>query len=270
MDSWYDKVGSFDDPAVILVLMYLSMGIDYPYNMAKNFKVILENLEKFEEKEYQKEIYVNEENENLEVRYCLSTPNIKISSPLKKISGLKLLKYPGKLASLLRDLKEYQLINSVPDYKIKRRQRNFYEINPEIFRSETSLAGNAKENVKKLHKDISENTIEYQIVSFLSWFGKQKSGKNERIEELNIWCTSPLLDFITFLEFINIWISKWEVAQEEEMKDKQKLSEHMNTYIRHLLKKHDKKVYVDTFRRPFFPVGKTMKSNENPWLQADR
>jgi len=77
------------------------------------------------------------------------------------------------------------------------------------------------------------------------------------------------LDYITFLEFINEWVLKWEADNREEM-DRPKLSEYMNIYIHDLLKKHDKKVYIDTFRRPFFPTEKIMRSNENPWLQARR
>jgi hypothetical protein len=258
MESWYDLVNSFDSPngdpiltakypqqAVVLVLMYLSMGKDYPYNMAKNFEVVFDNILKFDKSEYGDKICIR-------FNHLLERP-IQIQSPIKKLFGLNVLKHPGKLASLIKEMNTLGLVKSVPDLKIKRRPRKFYQINAELLQSEKIQLPKINEHIRKYSVATSSRTIRNPIETFLAWFEEENSERDKKIHKINYWYSAPLLDFITFLEFIKIEIMNWEDENDEKINIENKLSESMNIYIHKLLTKYDQKVYIDSFRKPIFP-----------------
>lgn len=258
MESWYDLVNSFDNPngdsipaakypqqAVVLVLMYLSMGKDYPYNMAKNFEVVFDNILKFDKSEYGDEI-------SIRINHLLERP-IQIHSPIKKLFGLNVLKHPGKLASLLKEMNTLGLVKSVPDFQIKRKPRKFYQINAELLQSEKIQLPKINEHIREYGAATSSRTIRNPIETFLAWFEEQNLEKNKKVHKISYWYSAPLLDFITFLEFIKNEIMNWEDENNEKIDLENKLSESMNKYIHKLLTKYDKKVYIDSFRKPIFP-----------------
>jgi hypothetical protein len=109
MNNWYEVLKSFDETAkgkakagkyhqgpAVLALMYLSLGKDYPYNMARVFQSSL-SIEK---------------------------------------SGFSVLFHNGKIASLLKEMEEKHLLIRVPDPRLEGRPRNYYKINPMIIHSD--------------------------------------------------------------------------------------------------------------------------------------
>lgn len=116
MEYWYDIVAGYDDPksknptlkkndstysqfSVVIILIYLIFGDDYPYNIEKYFK------DKF---------YSNDD-QNTKMPYCSNLRTSKVSTLLKKM--------------------EEDGLVTVREEKGKTRPRKVYSLNPRIIQS---------------------------------------------------------------------------------------------------------------------------------------
>lgn len=94
--------------AVVSLLMYLVMGEDWPYNMAKNFEILSEG-------------------------------------PLNRHTGLGILKHPSNLGYLLEEMEKDGLVIGRRD-EMEVRRHHYYRLDPNIFRSPISGSENRKSN----------------------------------------------------------------------------------------------------------------------------
>ena len=171
MKSWFEVLSDFDTPteprkegkyrqaSVVLSLMYLLLGVDYPYNMAKNFQLALA----------------------LENR------------------GTNILKYPGKLASLLKEMEEKELIIGVPDRRVGGTPRNLYRLNPLIIHS-------PRLEEVELNIEISLASIGELLV----WLENLYSSDKDRKYFIINWSFIEKFDFITFLLCLKEAALAWE------------------------------------------------------------
>lgn len=150
--KWQDIVEQLGKERTSLVLMYLALGEDYPYNMAtRNF---LHELT--EKKGWSKNF-------------------------LKKMNSLT---DPSQLSRLLKQMEEKELLIS-SDTEANGRNRHVYRLNPQILCSILNIP-----NMK--------NPPEEEIIKvFLD-----ELSKKEREPYFDVWRTMKILDFTSFLYFL--------------------------------------------------------------------
>ncbi|UEC42054.1 MAG: hypothetical protein METHAR1v1_310022 [Methanothrix sp.] len=132
--------------------MYLALGEDYSYNMAKKYF----SIEVTEEKGWSED----------------------------KLKKLKSLKDPSQLSHLLKEMEKKELLISI-DTEVNGRNRQVYRLNPLILCSISNIP-----NMK--------NPPEAEIIkAFLD-----ELSKKERETYFDVWKTMKILDFISFLYFL--------------------------------------------------------------------
>jgi hypothetical protein len=204
MDSWYDIVKSYDDPkgknptkkddgtysqsSVVILLIYLTFGDDYPYNIAKYFNRLLH--EPF-------------------------NPDLKIppySSNLRT----------AKVGTLLNQMNEDDLVTLIKK-KVKGRLTKYYSINPRILQSPIQSETYFKPD-GSLFKIPSE-TIE-DLLGWLA-LKETGNGDNEQGEKLRqgrrnqaeriirvILFNSKSVDYLSYLLFIQAEARNWYSLKE--------------------------------------------------------
>jgi hypothetical protein len=187
MDYWHEVVESYDKPeikdpkqkndgtyskqSVIILLMYLAFGKDYPYHIANFF-------------------------------YDLS---VKKKNNLKTF-GIGTLKHTGKIGTLLNKMKEDELVVSVADDETTRKDkpRKYYKINPRIIQSPviTGMYITSKGTQFEIPLKLIETFLEW-----MNKYHKEKSDKQNEEERkkafmenfLNFEAAKDYIDFLTFL-----------------------------------------------------------------------
>ncbi|MDF0589698.1 hypothetical protein [Candidatus Methanocrinis natronophilus] len=150
--KWQDTVKQSGEERTSLVLMYLALGEDYSYNMAKKYF----SIEATEEKGWSED----------------------------KLKKLKSLKDPSQLSHLLKKMEKKELLVS-SDTEVNGRNRHVYRLNPQILCSILNIP-----NMK--------NPTEAEIIkAFLD-----ELSKKEREPYFDVWRTMEILDFISFLYFL--------------------------------------------------------------------
>jgi hypothetical protein len=200
MEYWYDIVKSYDDPksknpekgddgtysqfSVVMLLIYLAFGRDYPYNIAKNF----DNLS-----------------------------NIGI----KKRARSSILWHKGRIATLLNKMREDGLV-VVNEEIVKSRPRKYYKLNPKILQSPVRDGTYFDEEGSVFN--ISLDLIERYLSYLEKYEGKYFQSGCERRDEIFQRSLIPdIVDYFTFLylleDEISLWIKDMELHYSKSVPD---------------------------------------------------
>lgn len=218
MGYWFEVLKSFDEPEkehpkegkyrqapAVLALMYLALGRDYPYRMAKIFQSALAIEER----------------------------------------GFSILKHEGKLASLLKEMETKGLLINVPDTKVGRKPRKFYKINPRIIQSDkaptektTAMTIDGKGIIVDIPVELIENLLAWlEESNALDEMRKRLLAEWSSMDEFNF------ITFLLFLKetalawesskpketFLSIIQSSKDLSQ--LFQTKKKLSQYIEEYL---------------------------------------